>query len=394
MACISLAGVVHTYPGGIKAVNDLDLEVFDGELLVLLGPSGCGKSTTLRLIAGLESPSHGTIRLHGREANCTPPHDRDVAMLFQEEALYPHLNVRDNLGFSLQARRRGWLRWRRESPGVSALAVRQRVERAAGQLGLADLLDRRPGELSGGQRQRVALGRVLVRDAGIWLLDEPFAHVDARLRAELRRTLQAIHRERPQTTMVYVTHDQAEALALATRVAVMNDGRIEQVGTPREVYDEPQNTFVAGFVGDPPMNLADGQVSEKNALLVEGNGWSWPLIESEQQNWPGQSLGRPRLKLGVRPQHLALTSDLSGPPGEAGWKQVGTGKVVSKEWRGDTEYTAIELGVANEKLDASSWWWVKSPTVTSFELGARTNLWGNHAATWFDPQTGKRIGTR
>jgi len=394
MACISLAGVAHTYPGGIKAVNDLDLEVFDGELLVLLGPSGCGKSTTLRLIAGLESPSHGTVKLHDRVANRTPPHDRDVAMLFQEEALYPHLNVRDNLGFSLQARRRGWLRWRRESSGVSALAVRQRVERAAGQLGLADLLERRPGELSGGQRQRVALGRVLVRDAGIWLLDEPFAHVDARLRAELRRTLQAIHRERPQTTIVYVTHDQAEALALADRVAVMNEGRIEQVGTPQEVYEEPNNVFVAGFVGDPPMNLADGNVSERDALLVEGNGWSWPLNEGEQRLWLSQTSGARQVKLGVRPQHLTLTSEPSGPPGESGWRRVGAGRVVSKVWRGDTEYTAVELGDAGGKLDASGWWWVKSPSGTNVELAARTNVWGDHRATWFDPRTGKRIGTR
>lgn len=383
MACISLAGVTHTYPGGIKAVNDLDLEVFDGELLVLLGPSGCGKSTTLRLIAGLESPSRGTIRLRERDANRTPPHDRDVAMLFQEEALYPHLNVRDNLGFSLQARRRGWLRWRRESPGVSALAVRQRVERAAGKLCLADLLDRRPGELSGGQRQRVALGRVLVRDAGIWLLDEPFAHVDARLRGELRRTLQAIHRERPRTTIVYVTHDQAEALALADRVAVMNAGRIEQVGTPREVYEEPKNAFVAGFVGDPPMNLARGRV---NGSHVEGEGWSWPR---------GTALERAGMSdqvfLGVRPQYLTLVADGAPEISQAGWRKVGEGIIVAREWRGDTEYIAVDLA-ASDKLDAAKWWWAKGAGVT-VRVGSRASIWGNCEALWFDAATGERIRT-
>jgi multiple sugar transport system ATP-binding protein len=383
MACISLAGVTHTYPGGIRAVNDLDLEVFDGELLVLLGPSGCGKSTTLRLIAGLESPSRGTIRLHDREANRTPPHDRDVAMLFQEEALYPHLSVRDNLGFSLQARRRGWLRWRRDSHGESALAVRQRVERAAGQLGLADLLDRPPGALSGGQRQRVALGRVLVRDAGIWLLDEPFAHVDARLRTELRRTLQAIHRERPRTTMVYVTHDQAEALALADRVAVMNDGRIEQIGTPREVYEKPKNTFVAGFVGDPPMNLFRGEIDVDGAAVV-GDGWRWPLATTTR---PGEA----KLTLGVRPQSLMLTGEEVSPSGASPWHPVGNGVVVAQEWRGDVEYAAVVLGGPKETLDASTWWWVRSTVESPREIGAKASLWGIRGEMWFDAETGERL---
>jgi multiple sugar transport system ATP-binding protein len=393
MACISLAGVSHTYPGGIKAVNDLDLEVFDGELLVLLGPSGCGKSTTLRLIAGLESPSAGTIRLHDRDANRTPPHDRDVAMLFQEEALYPHLSVRDNLGFSLQARRRGWLRWRRDSHGESALAVRQRVERAAGQLGLADLLDRPPGALSGGQRQRVALGRVLVRDAGIWLLDEPFAHVDARLRTELRRTLQTIHRERPRTTMVYVTHDQAEALALADRVAVMKNGRIEQIGTPREVYENPKNAFVAGFVGDPPMNLLSGEVFEEHLDLVQGCGWSWPLADGG--TWLDRTLGYPLFVIGFRAEDLTLeaATSCSSPSNElgSGRRRLGVGQVVDFEWYGGTAYTAVEFGDAPPLFDPSEWCWVKSDLQAPWRLGDTVQVQATGKAYWFDGLTGVLI---
>jgi multiple sugar transport system ATP-binding protein len=385
MACISLAGVSHTYPGGIKAVNDLDLEVLDGELLVLLGPSGCGKSTTLRLIAGLESPASGSIKLRERDANRTPPHDRDVAMLFQEEALYPHLSVRDNLGFSLQARRRGWLRWRRDPSDASALAVRDRVQEVARKLGLADLLDRSPGALSGGERQRVALGRVLVRGAGIWLLDEPFAHVDARLRTELRRTLQAIHRECPGTTIVYVTHDQAEALALADRVAVMNEGRIEQIGTPHEVYETPKNRFVASFVGDPPMNLAAGEVvGTPQGAQVVGDGWSWSLPGSPGEQWP---VGR-RVVLGLRPRDLAWQATEASAPAEG---VAAAGTVVASERRGEDTYFAIELAGVAENLDASRWWWVRAPAGGEKKRGEKGRISGHRGAAWFDAVTGERV---
>lgn len=385
MACISLAGVSHTYPGGIKAVNDLDLEVLDGELLVLLGPSGCGKSTTLRLIAGLESPARGVLRLREREADRLPPHARDVAMLFQEEALYPHLSVRDNLGFSLQARRRGWLRWR-ETPVASAPEVRERVEQVARRLGLADLLERRPAALSGGERQRVALGRLLVRGAGIWLLDEPFAHVDTRLRTELRRMLRGLQREQAATA-VYVTHDQAEAFALADRVAVMRDGRIEQVGTRQELYERPVNQFVAGFVGDPPMNFAAGAVSDKDELSVVGPGWSWPLLEGEHSHWLDEWLDSRALVLGVRPKNVLLTPD----DVDVAEHFVGLGKVVAEEWRGDECYTAVELLNGGYPGDTEHWWWATTPKTESIRMGQQVRIWGTSGAIWFDAVTGKRV---
>ncbi len=388
MACISLAGVSYTYPAGIKAVNDLELEVLDGELLVLLGPSGCGKSTTLRLIAGLESPANGTIRLRDREANRVPPHARDVAMLFQEEALYPHLSVRDNLGFSLQARRRGWLRWRRDPSAESALAVRDRILRVAKQLGLAELLDRSPGSLSGGQRQRVALGRVLVRGASVWLLDEPFSHVDAQLRTELRRTLQAIHREYPTTTIVYVTHDQAEALTLADRVAVMIAGRIEQIGTPQEIYEQPKNRFVASFVGDPPMNLARGRVDTiADSTRVVGEGWSWQLGEHDRHWEHGREL-----IVGIRPQSLRLAAG-HGETTNTETKELslGIGQVVGREWRGDADYTAIKWNsTAKPGWDSKSWWWARTPNDV-LALGTQVTVSAASGLCWFDAVSGERV---
>jgi multiple sugar transport system ATP-binding protein len=382
MARISLAGVSHTYPGGIKAVNDLDLEVLDGELLVLLGPSGCGKSTTLRLIAGLESPARGVLRLRDREANRLPPHARDVAMLFQEEALYPHLSVRDNLGFSLQARRRGWLRWR-ETPVASAPEVRERVEQAARRLGLGNLLERRPAALSGGERQRVALGRLLVRGAGIWLLDEPFAHVDTRLRTELRRMLRALQREQAATA-VYVTHDQIEAFALADRVAVMRDGRIEQVGTRQELYERPLNQFVAGFVGDPPMNFAIGEVVRQDGMArFVADGWSMRLDEQGK----GLEAGR-RLVAGLRPSVLRLV-DTTNRQDES-IRRLGMATVVGEEWHGEAAYTAIAWH-ASQHQEPAQWWWVKSPADLSVEMGSQVDIAVEPEPLWFDVGSGERV---
>ena len=382
MARISLAGVSHTYPGGIKAVNDLDLEVLDGELLVLLGPSGCGKSTTLRLIAGLESPASGVLRLRDSEANRLPPHARDVAMLFQEEALYPHLSVRDNLGFSLQARRRGWLRWR-EAPVASAPAVPERVEQVARRLGLANLLERRPAALSGGERQRVGLGRLLVRGAGIWLLDEPFAHVDTRLRTELRRMLRGLQREQAATA-VYVTHDQAEAFALADRVAVMRDGRIEQVGTRQELYERPVNQFVAGFVGDPPMNFALGEVQwENGSARFVAEGWSLRLGDQDQVGEAGR-----RLVAGFRPSILHLVDTTNTQAGSI--RRIGMAIVVGEEWHGETAYTAIAWH-ALQRPEPAQWWWVKSPTDLKVEIGSQVAVAVEQEPLWFDAVSGERV---
>jgi ABC-type sugar transport system ATPase subunit len=242
VASVRLEQVWKTYPNGHVAARGVDLAVADGEFMVLVGPSGCGKSTALRMIAGLETPSAGRVIIGEREVTAVPPQERDVAMVFQSYALYPHMTVRDNLGFGLRMRR------------VPAARIAERVDAAAKALGLDTVLDRKPGQLSGGQRQRVALGRAIVREPMVFLFDEPLSNLDAKLRLETRAELARLHR-RLAATMVYVTHDQEEALTLGTRVAVMNEGRVEQVGPPLEVYRRPSTVFVATFVGSPAMNL-------------------------------------------------------------------------------------------------------------------------------------------
>ncbi len=242
MAAIALRHVSKRYPGGTEAVRDLMLEIADGELLVLLGPSGSGKSTVLRLIAGLETPTEGQLLIDGRDVTAVPPQYRDLAMVFQSYALYPHKTVRQNLEFSLRVRH------------VTGIAAR--VQKAADILGIGPLLDRRPAELSGGQRQRVALGRAIVREPKAFLFDEPLSNLDPLLRVSTRAELALLHR-RLRTTVVHVTHDQEEAMTLGTRVAIMRDGRIEQVDAPLDVFRRPANVFVAGFVGSPAMNFWD-----------------------------------------------------------------------------------------------------------------------------------------
>jgi ABC-type sugar transport system ATPase subunit len=245
MASVRLQQVWKTYPNGHVAARGVDLEIADGEFMVLVGPSGCGKSTALRMIAGLETPSAGTVTIGDRDVTEVPPQERDVAMVFQSYALYPHMTVRDNLGFGLRMR------------GASPAVIAERVAGAAKALGLEAVLDRKPGQLSGGQRQRVALGRAIVREPMVFLFDEPLSNLDAKLRLETRAELARLHR-RLAATMVYVTHDQEEALTLGSRVAVMRDGQVEQVGPPLEVYRRPATIFVATFVGSPAMNLLPG----------------------------------------------------------------------------------------------------------------------------------------
>jgi ABC-type sugar transport system ATPase subunit len=242
MAAIILDGVEKVYDAGRAAVRDLNLHVRDGELVVLVGPSGSGKSTTLRLVAGLESASRGRILIGDRDVTRVPPQQRDVAMVFQSYALYPHKSVRDNLAFPLTLR------------GLSRTAIAERVQRAVDTLQIGELLDRRPSQLSGGERQRVALGRALVREPQAFLLDEPLSNLDAFLRLEMRTAIARLH-QRLRATMLYVTHDQEEAMKLGERLVVMRDGRIEQIGSPMDVYAQPASIFVARFVGLPPMNL-------------------------------------------------------------------------------------------------------------------------------------------
>jgi ABC-type sugar transport system ATPase subunit len=276
------------YPGPVVAVEDLTLEVADGEFLILVGPSGCGKSTALRMVAGLERISDGTIAIGDRVVNDVPPKDRDIAMVFQNYALYPHMTVEKNLGFGLR---------RRRTPHED---VRRRVDEVSRMLGLDDLLRRRPGQLSGGQRQRVAMGRALVREPEVFLLDEPLSNLDAKLRVQMRSELKRLH-DRIGVTTIYVTHDQVEAITLGERIAVLSDGVLQQVGPPQEVYDHPANVFVAGFIGSPPMNLLAGMALDGRVTVGE--------VELEHAGAPdGEVL------VGIRPEGLRpVGAEHAGP---------------------------------------------------------------------------------
>lgn len=258
MARLTLENISKTFPGGVRAVDGLSLEVADGEFLVVVGPSGSGKSTLLRLLAGLERLSGGSISFDVRRIDSLPPRRRDVSMAFQSPALYPHLSVRENIAFPLRMRK------------TAAAETAERVAAVAEPLRIAGLLDRRPNELSGGERQRVALGRALVRDANCLLLDEPFAHLDGPLREQVRLDLLEIHRRRPTTT-ICVTHDQNDALLLGHRLVVMAAGKLQQVGPPLEIYDAPANRFVAGFFGSPPMQFLEGAL-EGTGIRGQGTG--------------------------------------------------------------------------------------------------------------------------
>jgi multiple sugar transport system ATP-binding protein len=247
MATVTFENVSKRY-GDVVAVDDLNLDIRDAEFMVLVGPSGCGKTTSLRMIAGLEEITDGTLRIGEKVINDVPPKDRDIAMVFQSYALYPHMTIRDNLAFGLKLRH------------VPKAQIEARVKEAAAILDLTRYLDRKPRELSGGQRQRVALGRAIVREPAVFLMDEPLSNLDAKLRVETRANILRLH-QRLNTTFVYVTHDQIEAMTMGTRIAVMNEGRLQQVGSPQELYDRPINRFVAGFIGSPAMNFATVEVA-------------------------------------------------------------------------------------------------------------------------------------
>ncbi|MEW6356775.1 MAG: sn-glycerol-3-phosphate ABC transporter ATP-binding protein UgpC [Planctomycetota bacterium] len=259
MAEVILENVTKVFPGDVVAVKDVSLEIKDKEFLVLVGPSGCGKSTTLRMVAGLEEITEGTIRIGDRVVNDVPPKDRDIAMVFQNYALYPHMSVYKNMAFALKLRR------------YPKAEIDARVKEAAKILGIGNLLDRKPKALSGGQRQRVALGRAIVRQPKAFLFDEPLSNLDAKLRVEMRAELKRLH-HRLETTMIYVTHDQVEAMTLGDRIVVMNDGVVQQAAEPLTVYDYPANQFVAGFIGTPPMNFVKGTVEKSNGGLSFNEG--------------------------------------------------------------------------------------------------------------------------
>jgi multiple sugar transport system ATP-binding protein len=298
MATVTFEGVNKNY-GDFHAVKDLNLDIGDGEFMVLVGPSGCGKTTSLRMIAGLEEISSGTLRIGDRVVNDVPPKDRDIAMVFQSYALYPHMSVRENLAFGLKLRK------------VKKEEIDRRVNEAAETIQLQKLLDRKPKELSGGQRQRVALGRAIVREPAVFLMDEPLSNLDAKLRVQTRAEIARLH-QRLKTTVVYVTHDQVEAMTMGSRIAVMNEGLLQQVGTPQTLYDTPINRFVAGFIGSPSMNFVEVHMegTGEAARLVGPGDWSIPIpVRYREAATP--KAGK-TLVAGFRPEHLDIGESGTG----------------------------------------------------------------------------------
>ena len=296
MAAVEIRGVTKSF-GAQEVIHGVDVDIADGEFVVLVGPSGCGKSTLLRMIAGLEQISSGEISIGGAVVNNLAPKARNVAMVFQNYALYPHMSVYDNMAFSLKLRR------------TESSVAQQRVGGVADILGLKSYLERYPRELSGGQRQRVATGRAIVRDPKVFLFDEPLSNLDAKLRVQMRTEIKALH-QRLRTTCVYVTHDQVEAMTMADRIVVMNDGVVEQIGSPLELYDHPKNLFVAGFIGSPSMNFLHG------AVRRQGNSSSVSVNETIHLPLPANLVGSEGQKVvyGIRPEHIAIANGDYGVP--------------------------------------------------------------------------------
>jgi multiple sugar transport system ATP-binding protein len=357
MASVRLAGVEKVYPNGHVAARGLDIDIADGEFMVLVGPSGCGKSTALRMIAGLETPSGGQVFIGDRDVTHLPPQERDIAMVFQSYALYPHMSVRENLAFGLRMR------------GVAKGTIAERVHAVAQPLGLDGVLERKPSQLSGGQRQRVALGRAMVRDPKVFLFDEPLSNLDAKLRVETRAELARLHR-RLGATIVYVTHDQEEALTLGGRVTVMRDGLVEQVGPPMEVYRRPLTVFVAGFVGSPAMNFLPGTVN--GGTWTGPAGWSLPVR--------GDGAAAPRaVTLGIRPHDLAIV----GAP-----EAAVSGRVDVVEPRGSEVLVHLRLGPNGDGPELR----VVAPPeplpAVDTAVGLRADAERLH---WFDSATGRRL---
>src|SRR4051794_22025059 len=290
MASVLLRDVRKAF-GASELIHGVDIRIDDGEFVVLVGPSGCGKSALLRMIAGVENITGGEIRIGDRVVNHVPPKERDVAMVFQNYALYPHMTVAANMGFSLKLR------------GAPKTEISSRVKDAAEILGLGPLLERFPRQLSGGQRQRVAMGRAIVRDPQVFLFDEPLSNLDAKLRVAMRTEIKELH-QRLRTTTIYVTHDQIEAMTMADKIVVMHDGRVEQIGAPLTLYDRPDNVFVAGFIGSPAMNLLSGRIDHNGTLAFEGPGGTRLPLDGVAGSFDGRAA-----IYGVRPEHFVMADD-------------------------------------------------------------------------------------
>jgi len=321
MASVTLKHVKKVYEKDVEAVQDFTMDIADGEFIVLVGPSGCGKSTTLRMIAGLEEITEGTIAIDDRVVNNVPPKDRDIAMVFQDYALYPHMTVYDNIAYGLKLRK------------FPKRVIREKVAEAADILDITDLLKRKPKALSGGQRQRVAIGRAIVRDPKVFLMDEPLSNLDAKLRNQMRAEIIKLRR-RMNTTFIYVTHDQTEAMTLGDRIVIMKDGEVQQIGTPREVFSAPANLFVAGFIGTPQMNFLPAELRrEGESYCVLLGGKCLELPPEKQERLAAGDVPAQSITLGVRPEHLAL---------DAGENAL-TGVVELTEMMGSNSYLHLQF---------------------------------------------------
>ena len=328
MANLSLRNIWKIYPGDVAAVKDFNLEIEDKEFIVFVGPSGCGKSTTLRMIAGLESISKGELYIGDTLCNDIEPKDRDIAMVFQSYALYPHMSIYDNMAFALKLRK------------TPKDEIDRKVREAAKILDIEHLLDRRPKALSGGQRQRVALGRAIVRNPKVFLMDEPLSNLDAKLRVQMRTEIAKLH-HRLQTTFIYVTHDQVEAMTMGSRIVVMKDGIVQQVDTPQNIYNYPANIFVASFIGSPQMNFFDGEVTVEGEKAYATLGDQKILLpESTAKAVKKENVGGKLVTFGIRPEYLDDSKDLvSNNPNE-----VVEGKVEVIELMGSESYIYIKVG--------------------------------------------------
>lgn len=372
MSSVVLKGVKKVYKGGFTAVKNFDLEINDKEFVVFVGPSGCGKSTTLRMIAGLEEITDGKIFIGERLVNNIEPKDRDIAMVFQNYALYPHMSVYENMAFGLTLRR------------VKKEEIHRRVLEAAEILGISDLLGRTPRALSGGQRQRVAIGRAIVRVPRVFLMDEPLSNLDAKLRNQMRAEIMQL-REKIDTTFIYVTHDQTEAMTLGDRIVIMRDGYIQQVGTPQEVFNKPANTFVAGFIGSPPMNFIKGKICSKNGKKYISVCDTLLSLNSHEitEKLSNNEIERDVI-LGVRPEHIVLSE-----------KDGISGEIVVSEMMGSELHLHLKVSDNNRVI-------IRVPTLDLTDDQKNTLTvhkvikfnFREHSLHFFEPSTGENILTK